>query len=323
MIRKPLFSIIVPVYKTPETYLRECIKSVLNQSIQDFELILIDDGSPDICGEICDEYAEADTRIIVIHQNNSGPSAARNAGLKIASGKYLTFLDSDDLLKEYAWETALYNFEKNSEIDCIVFGWEDITSEGTLPHSVTKEHKLLSATEAVIQIASDNFLCGGGYPWNKIWNADHIKAVYGEFINFSRDVYTYEDKLWIIETLEKLKVVCLIPDILYEYRFLPSSLTQSESAWLHRQFNAYDAYDLILDKLQDKNNIAYCKALKFYFYFCFTDLCNLRPNRKHELTRYKNTKKRLHKLSRRIKLGELPNLKYNLAWLYFLFLGWL
>ena len=102
MKQNPLISVVVPVYKIPEDFLRSSIESVLNQTVQDFELILVDDGSPDNCGEICDEYAKNDARIIVIHQKNSGVSAARNAGIKKVRGKYLTFLDSDDLLKSDA-----------------------------------------------------------------------------------------------------------------------------------------------------------------------------------------------------------------------------
>ena len=89
------FSVIVPVYKV-ETYLPRCIESILNQTVTDFELILIDDGSPDCSGEICDAYAAKDSRIRVIHQKNGGVSKARNAGLDIAQGEYIVFVDSDD-----------------------------------------------------------------------------------------------------------------------------------------------------------------------------------------------------------------------------------
>ncbi len=93
----PELSIIVPVYKV-EPYLPKCIDSILSQTFTDFELILIDDGSPDRCGEICDKYAAKDDRIVVIHQANKGVSAARNAGLDIAKGEYIGFVDSDDYI---------------------------------------------------------------------------------------------------------------------------------------------------------------------------------------------------------------------------------
>lgn len=318
----PKVSVIIPVYKTPEEYLRSCIESVLNQSISDFEAILVDDGSPDSCGNICDEYARKDKRVRVIHQKNKGVSSARNAGIRAATGEYLTCLDSDDLLCPHAWETLLNIFESHP-CDCIVFGWYDYTPDGSYPHAVTETLKEVSAKEATFQIASDNFLCGGGYPWNKIWNADTLKKAYGEIPLFDEEIYTYEDKLWIIENLKKLNTVLLVPDILYEYRFVSTSLTQDENAWKHRQFNAYDAYDKILDRLKVLDQHAYEGALKFYFYFCFTDLKIIYPNRKNEYERFIKTKKRLWQLSKRIRLGELHKAKYILAWLFFLMFGWI
>ncbi|KAF3371822.1 glycosyl transferase family 2, partial [Enterococcus faecium] len=88
-------SIIVPVYKV-EKYLRKCVDSILAQTFTDFEVILVDDGSPDNSGKICDEYAEKDNRVRVIHKENGGLSSARNAGIDVARGKYLGFVDSDD-----------------------------------------------------------------------------------------------------------------------------------------------------------------------------------------------------------------------------------
>ena len=320
---QPLISAIMPIYKTPEPFLRSSIESVLGQTLKDFELILVEDGSPDNCGEICDEYRLRDERVKVIHQKNSGVSAARNTGLAQVQGKYLTFIDSDDRLVSNAWEIALKKIQK-SEADCIVFGWKDFTAEGEITdHQVTNKDITLDASEMAFQIASDNFLCGGGYPWNKIWNAEKIRREYGNIVKFTDRVYTYEDKLWIIEVLEKMDRIILIPDVLYEYRYLPSSLTQSPEKWEKRQFNAYDAYDIILDKLRGKNEKAYRGALKFYFGFNFTDLRNMYPYIKDDIERFKKTKRRLWKLSKRIKMGELPNFKYNLAWLYFLLLGWL
>ncbi|MDT6814838.1 glycosyltransferase, partial [Enterococcus faecium] len=92
-------SIIVPVYKV-EKYLRKCVDSILAQTFTDFEVILVDDGSPDNSGKICDEYAEKDNRVRVIHKENGGLSSARNAGIDVARGKYLGFVDSDDYIDE-------------------------------------------------------------------------------------------------------------------------------------------------------------------------------------------------------------------------------
>ena len=106
-----MISIIVPIYKVEE-YLPRCIESILNQTYQDFELILVDDGSPDLSGDICDVYAETDPRIKVIHQENSGISDARNEGLSRAKGEYISFIDSDDWVHPEFLQQLLYTIEK-------------------------------------------------------------------------------------------------------------------------------------------------------------------------------------------------------------------
>lgn len=136
----PIISIIVPVYKV-EQYLSRCIDSILNQAFQDFELILVDDGSPDNCGEICDIYTLKDNRIKVIHKENGGLSDARNTGLDIATGEYISFVDSDDVVHPQMY-TRLYDliqrtgaeiaqceyarFDKEIEFQCLSESAEEI-----------------------------------------------------------------------------------------------------------------------------------------------------------------------------------------------------
>ncbi len=117
--QKMLFSIIVPVYKV-EKYLKCCVESILTQSYTDFELILVDDGSPDTCPQMCDEYAEKDNRVKVIHKQNGGHSSARRAGLNIAQGEYIIFIDSDDYVaKDYLETFALPIQENGAEVVCL------------------------------------------------------------------------------------------------------------------------------------------------------------------------------------------------------------
>ena len=113
------FSVIVPVYKV-EKYLSSCIESVLTQSFSDFELILVDDGSPDACPEICEEYAKKDNRIKVVHKSNGGLVSARKAGIKISEGDYVFNLDSDDLIENDALETA-YRIIKDTNCEIVSF----------------------------------------------------------------------------------------------------------------------------------------------------------------------------------------------------------
>ena len=116
---EPIISIIVPVYKV-EKYIHECIDSILNQTLKNIEVILIDDGSPDECPRICDEYAHKDSRVIVIHQKNQGSSSARNSGIKVANGKYLAFVDSDDVISPLMFETLISNGKNADIIECNV-----------------------------------------------------------------------------------------------------------------------------------------------------------------------------------------------------------
>lgn len=109
---KPMISIIVPIYNV-EKYLNKCVDSILGQTFTDFELILVDDGSPDRCGEICDYYKTKDKRVKVIHKENGGLSSARNAGIDIARGEYIGFVDSDDFIEPFMYEYLIESINKN------------------------------------------------------------------------------------------------------------------------------------------------------------------------------------------------------------------
>lgn len=115
MERKPLISVIVPVYKV-EKYLDECVDSIVNQTYDNLEIILVDDGSPDECPQMCDGWAKKDERIRVIHKENGGLASARNAGMDICSGEYISFIDSDDWLELNAYENLLFYFDDKTDI---------------------------------------------------------------------------------------------------------------------------------------------------------------------------------------------------------------
>ena len=127
----PKVSVIVPVYKTEEK-LNRCIDSILNQSFPDFELILVDDGSPDRCGEICDNYAKKDARVKVIHKENGGVGAAKNTGIENACGEFLSFVDSDDFIDSDYLETL---FCDSCDCDLIIAGLKYLSEETLAPYS--------------------------------------------------------------------------------------------------------------------------------------------------------------------------------------------
>lgn len=117
-----LVSVIVPVYNVPEKYLIKCVNSIINQSFSDLEIILVDDGTPNTSGRVCDELATHDNRITVIHQENRGLCGARNAGVKIASGKWISFVDGDDWIESDTYE-ILYNEGEKNNVDVVMFGY--------------------------------------------------------------------------------------------------------------------------------------------------------------------------------------------------------
>ena len=124
----PKISIIVPIYKVPEKYLRQCVESCLNQTFKDVEIILVDDGSPDDCGKICDEYAEKDKRIKIIHKKNGGLVSARNAGYEIVTGEWHMYLDGDDWIDANTCEKLIGYVQRKSDVD-VVF-WNHILELG-------------------------------------------------------------------------------------------------------------------------------------------------------------------------------------------------
>lgn len=128
----PLLSVIIPVYNV-EKYLKECVDSVINQTLQDIEIILVDDKSPDNCASICDEYAEKDSRVKVIHKaQNEGLGYARNSGLSLATGEYVTFIDSDDYIDKEAYYEC-YNFAKEKDLDCVRFLYQRFKGNRNIP----------------------------------------------------------------------------------------------------------------------------------------------------------------------------------------------
>ncbi|EGP5489252.1 glycosyltransferase, partial [Enterococcus faecium] len=139
-------SIIVPVYKV-EPYLRKCVDSILAQTFTDFEVILVDDGSPDNSGKICDEYASKDSRVRVIHKKNGGLSSARNAGIDVARGKYLGFVDSDDYIEKDMYELLYDNIVKE-QADLSICGIYDIYA-GKKVKILPEEYKVLDKVSAM------------------------------------------------------------------------------------------------------------------------------------------------------------------------------
>lgn len=211
----PFFSIIVPVYKV-EKYLNQCVSSILEQDFKDFELILVDDGSPDGCPAICDELAITDERIKVIHKINGGLSDARNAGLAIASGDYVIFLDSDDFWEGKDSLNELNKQIKISKAEAIIFGVVDfyetqnkrVISRGNFPNLKHTDSKAYTLNRL---ISTKNF---PGSAW--MFSVQRSLLVENS-IYFKKGIKA-EDIDWIINVLIHSKTFSVLNKIVYVYR---------------------------------------------------------------------------------------------------------
>lgn len=167
-----LISIIIPVYKT-EPYLRRCLDSVVGQTCESIEIILVDDGSPDGCGKICDAYAAADSRVKVIHQQNRGLSVARNEGLKIASGDYFGFVDSDDWIDADMYE-ALYQGAMQHGADIAICGYYFV--DGDKYKEIKEDNTTLYGREdAMHYLLLDEKITN--HAWNKLYKKELFDGV--------------------------------------------------------------------------------------------------------------------------------------------------
>lgn len=226
-----LISIIVPVFKTEE-YLEKCINSIVTQSYKNLEVILVDDGSPDGCGKICDQWALKDERICVIHKPNGGLSDARNAGLEKAKGEYIGFVDSDDYIHQDMFE-RLWLASKKNDADFVICGFEHVDECGNPLNLSTVElmDETLDKDTVMRWVVSKNWSC---MIWNKLYKKklfNNIRFPYGKY---------YEDRMimpWIIYNSDK---VATIPNALYCYVHSANSITRLEPSL--RRFDLVEAY---------------------------------------------------------------------------------
>lgn len=195
----PELSIIVPVYKV-EDYLSACINSILSQTFTDFELILVDDGSPDRSGAICDDYARRDSRIRVIHQANAGVSAARNAGLDVARGAFITFVDSDDMLgTPTTLEENLHILQTDRDIDIVQFRITSSTDASFTEEQLPQEGKICGKVQLLLAIAAGSI---AGYVWGKIFRCEVFRGIkFPNGITLAEDTWVLVDLVDNVETL--------------------------------------------------------------------------------------------------------------------------
>ncbi len=206
-------SVIIPVYNV-ESYLPQCLDSVLSQSYSNLQVILIDDGSTDSSGAICDEYAERDSRIVVIHQKNGGAAAAKNAGLCIATGKYLSFVDSDDYLEPDAYAHMVAQLE-GTNADVIQCSFCDVFPDKTVSHIVQDEQTEFSCVQYLKQFTKD-WTCG------LLWDKLYVRSLFDGI--FFEEGHKIDDEYFTYRGIMNARKIVRDIFVIYNYRKRRSSV---------------------------------------------------------------------------------------------------
>lgn len=196
------YSVIVPLYNAEST-IKACIESVLNQTYKDFELIIVDDGSTDNGGKLCDEYAKNFDNVKVFHVENGGAGNARNLGISLSNGEYLLFLDSDD-----EWENSLLESVKGYTSDVITFGYQISYGQKVLTKKIIEESEEFNVLNAVKILENQGAF---NVVWNKVYKSEILKA-----ISFPQE-NSCEDLIYNCRVFKNIKSVTMLSNVLYVY----------------------------------------------------------------------------------------------------------
>lgn len=323
-----LISVIIPVYKS-QKYIGKCLDSIIGQTYKDLEIILVDDGSPDQSGEICDEYAKIDERIVVIHTLNFGAWHARNIGLKYAKGEYIAFIDSDDFVDDMYLE-HLYKKMDVDKADIVCGGNKEIFKDGRIIYN--QYHNMNAVTEVYDHYYS--FLSQKDFYtlmiWGKLIRREIIADIKFKSYKFS------EDTLFMLELLKKSPKVVFIKEAEYNYVRQDNSVTMI-AQYISPEYResildvSYEVYKIIADS--DIKNLQKLKneAQKNYIMDVYNSiwyLINIGKDRANYCKcRYaikKHIKQAVHMEAikpRQKFLFLIYNININLVWYLITFIG--
>lgn len=302
-----MISIIVPVYKVEE-YLRRCIDSILSQTYKDFELILVDDGSPDNCGAICDEYAQKDSRITVIHKENGGLSSARNAGLEIAKGDYIGFVDSDDEIAPRCYE-ALHYFMETDGSDIVTYNHNSIPdTDKWIPMG---ENRVVVDSETVLREFSDKYYKMIG---DTVMTKLYKKKIFNN-LRFKEGII-YEDTAILPYSIKESQRITVLPFSFYYYTLSEGSIMRS--SFTSKRFNKLTVWRDYIDFFEQLNIPNQRDYFSITYLYKFVDLYRIVQTNHNELLndfepyikQFINSKKTLRKMNlskvQRLMMESLP-----------------
>ncbi|SFL38937.1 Glycosyltransferase involved in cell wall bisynthesis [Paenibacillus sp. 1_12] len=284
-------SVVVPIYKV-EKWLATCLENILKQSFGDFELILVNDGSPDRCGEIADEYAAKDSRIKVVHKLNGGVSSARNIGIEASIGKYICFIDPDDKISE-DFLLKLYTIAEENDCDVVISGYNTIPNNNEFKPNF-KLNTVMSGIDLILScdnIHSNNDLC---FIWRNIYKLSSLKE---KNIRFNEEISIGEDTIFNLEILIKSKKTYAIADTLYNYTVNNPDSTMSMKYKPNLESSLVLQYKIrkelsvrygLLKNKQYKKDMAYYYLTNIYRMIINNLKNSPKRNSKEELTRILN-----------------------------------
>ena len=260
-MKQPKISIIIPIYNV-EKYLNRCIDSVVNQSLKDIEIILVDDGSPDNCPQLCDEWAKKDSRIKVIHKKNAGLGMARNTGIQHATGEYIAFIDSDDYVDLDMYAKLLKKAELHNA-DIVYCGHQQGLKDGTYINKSDFDRETIFDDKESIEELSINYFypTKGRIMTMSVWHSIYRRGIIKTEFYSEREVVSEDLHFQISAILNSGKIV-YIPDCLYYYCHNGESLARTFKI---SKFYGYQKLIKLLLELYPHR-----KSYVYYFYFTFT-----------------------------------------------------
>lgn len=266
-MNNPLVTVVVPVYNV-EKYLDRCVESIVNQTYKKLEIILVDDGSPDKCPQMCDEWAKKDSRIKVIHKKNAGAGMARNTGIEEASGRYLLFVDSDDYIDLKTVEKCMFSLEK-TQADVVMFGRFSVSADGTVKETpVVTDEYYFSGNQVVDDILPGLFVHERGIgisSCNKMYDLQLIKEKNIKYKS-EREILS-EDAIFNLEFFAYVKSVSIIPESFYYYFKNENSFSRSYRKDLQKLNNNFLEKSLnICEKNSYKQKITDYVRARYHIY---------------------------------------------------------
>ncbi|MGN0301582.1 MAG: glycosyltransferase [Anaerotardibacter sp.] len=293
-----LLSIIIPVYNA-EKYLQSCVDSLIASTYKNIEIILIDDGSRDSSGTICDSFAKKDSRVRVIHKSNGGCASARNEGIEASKGTIITFVDADDIVDPDIYEILISNLNQtNSCISaCGILFEHDLDNIQTVKHDCTPETLVYATQSEIFESATREKDSIEGYVWNKVYR----REVVGKH-RFRSDVAIIDDAIWSWETLKDAKRVCYCSLPLYHYVMIPTSIVHSSN--IEKRLTALKGKNEIVQDAKKISKACYEGQCIQYIQHCESCLIELLSSANPDKRIYKYIKKEA--LKHRTLFSKLP-----------------